>query len=255
MEQAVIGKFISDIRKERGMTQRQLANIIGVSDKTISKWECGKGMPEVTSLVSLCNALGISVNELISGERLLNEDYSKKAEVNMLNLLRENKRTKRNLFPMLLLTIIILALAVGYVVATNMDVYEYSLLFDSATLLNMLFVTGIYLLGTDLWRAFITSLGIVIKRKRTMPETELYRTKLAVDVVGKTWLIMGCINSCIGIMNILPIASGEHVITALGITIKFALNGILYGLVGFLLLLLIKIRIEVMYCDTHSEQQ
>ena len=70
MDQIKIGKFIASMRKARSMTQRQLADELGISDKTVSKWECGNGMPEVALMLPLCDALHINVNELLSGERL-----------------------------------------------------------------------------------------------------------------------------------------------------------------------------------------
>ena len=86
-----IGKFISEERKKKNYTQKQLADILNVSDRTISKWECGKGFPEISLLQPLCEELGISVNELLSGERLDNEKYMKKAEQNMIHLVEEKK--------------------------------------------------------------------------------------------------------------------------------------------------------------------
>ena len=84
MDQEKIGVFISTLRKEQGMTQQQLADAIGVSNKTISKWECGKGMPELALIVPLCHILQISINEFLSGEHLLENGYTEKAEVNMI---------------------------------------------------------------------------------------------------------------------------------------------------------------------------
>ena len=95
MDQIKIGEFISNLRKEQELTQKQLAEKIGVSDKTVSKWECGNGMPELSMLPILCEALGINVNELLSGERLAEADYSKRAEENMLHLIRESEEQKK----------------------------------------------------------------------------------------------------------------------------------------------------------------
>ena len=61
MDQIKIGKFIASCRKEKNMTQRQLADILEISDKTVSKWECGKGLPEVQFMLPLCNLLGLSL--------------------------------------------------------------------------------------------------------------------------------------------------------------------------------------------------
>ena len=89
MDQIKIGKFIAEERKAKKYTQRELADKLSISDKTISKWERGNGFPEVTLLLPLCNELEITVNELLSGERLQAMDYKKKAEENMVNLVKE----------------------------------------------------------------------------------------------------------------------------------------------------------------------
>ena len=67
MNQEKIGAFISMLRKEKGYTQKDVANRLDLSEKTISKWECGKGLPEVAYMEPLCSLLGISVNELLIG--------------------------------------------------------------------------------------------------------------------------------------------------------------------------------------------
>lgn len=97
MNQIKIGKFISSMRKQQGLTQRELADIIGISDKTVSKWECGKGMPEVSLMQPLCEALHINLNELFSGEKLTDADYKNKAEENMMNLAKEKEESKKKI--------------------------------------------------------------------------------------------------------------------------------------------------------------
>lgn len=78
MNQIQIGRFIAASRKAQSLTQRQLADKLGISDKTVSKWECGKGLPEVSLMVPLCASLGITVNDLLSGERVSGTNYQKK---------------------------------------------------------------------------------------------------------------------------------------------------------------------------------
>lgn len=97
MDQIEIGKFIADTRKEKNMTQRQLADALSISDKTVSKWECGKGLPEVSLMLPLCEVLQITVNDLLTGARVAAEDYQKKAEDNMMNLMKENEENKKRL--------------------------------------------------------------------------------------------------------------------------------------------------------------
>ena len=89
------GRFIAEMRKLHKLTQVQLAGELCISDKTVSKWECGKGLPEVSLMLPLCERLGISVNDLLSGEKVTESNYQKKAEENMTNLMKENAENKR----------------------------------------------------------------------------------------------------------------------------------------------------------------
>ena len=97
LDQIRIGSFIADMRKAQGMTQRSLADLLCVSDKTISKWERGRGLPEVSLMLPLCDALGIGVNELLSGERIAESDYRRKAEENMMDLIKESEENRRHM--------------------------------------------------------------------------------------------------------------------------------------------------------------
>lgn len=89
------GQFIQNRRKEKGLTQKQLAETLAISDKTVSKWETGGGMPDVTLISQLCQILEINVNELLSGETLSSKDYPEKAEVNMISLMKKNRHGKK----------------------------------------------------------------------------------------------------------------------------------------------------------------
>ena len=95
MNQIQIGRFIAASRKAQGLTQRQLADKLGISDKTVSKWERGKGLPEVGLMLPLCASLDITVNDLLSGERVSDANYQKKAEENIMDLMKENEENKR----------------------------------------------------------------------------------------------------------------------------------------------------------------
>lgn len=95
MEQEKIGLFIQQMRKENGLTQKDLAEKLHISDKTVSKWETGKGLPEVSLLVPLCSILQININELLSGEKLQNTEYARQAENHILTLLKENRENKK----------------------------------------------------------------------------------------------------------------------------------------------------------------
>lgn len=97
MDQIHIGGFIAELRKEKRLTQRQLAEKLNISDKTVSKWECGKGLPEVALMLPLCEELCISVNELLSGERLTGSNYYEKAEDNIMSLIKEKEENRKKL--------------------------------------------------------------------------------------------------------------------------------------------------------------
>lgn len=97
MDYIKIGRFIAERRKLKNLTQKQFADILYISDKTVSKWECGKGLPEVSLMLPLCNALDITVNELLFGERISADDYKGKAEKNIMNLVEENSQNKKML--------------------------------------------------------------------------------------------------------------------------------------------------------------
>lgn len=97
MDQIKIGRFIAETRKAKNITQKQLAETLSISDKTVSKWECGKGLPEVSLMLPLCDALDITVNDLLSGAIISQTNYQKKAEENMMNLMKENEENKKRM--------------------------------------------------------------------------------------------------------------------------------------------------------------
>ena len=108
MDQITIGKFIAQMRKEQKLTQKQLADELCISDKTISKWECGKGLPEVSLMLPLCEILEISVNELLTGEKLDASEYKEKAEENIMKLINEKQENKKRIT----LSIIVVAITI-----------------------------------------------------------------------------------------------------------------------------------------------
>lgn len=95
MDQVKIGKFIAQCRKEQNLTQAQLAEKLNVTDKAISKWETGKGLPDSSIMLELCQKLNINVNELLSGERLNTENYQEKADENIVYITKEAEKSKK----------------------------------------------------------------------------------------------------------------------------------------------------------------
>ena len=95
MDQIKIGKFIAACRKQVNLTQLQLADKLGITDKAISKWERGIAMPDTSIMLQLCDILGISVNELLSGEKINMENNEQKNEQLLLDMAKElEKKTK-----------------------------------------------------------------------------------------------------------------------------------------------------------------
>ena len=85
MNQEKVGKFIAMCRREKNMTQSDLAEKLGVTDKSIGNWENGRNMPDLSLFKPLCDELGITINELLSGEKLKKEKYQEKFEENIIN--------------------------------------------------------------------------------------------------------------------------------------------------------------------------
>ena len=106
MNQEKIGKLIKKVRKDKGLTQQDLADLLNLSPKTISKWECGKGCPDISILNELCNILGISVTELLNGELGLKDDNNATITESIKYY---NNRFKRRLIVILLITLLILS--------------------------------------------------------------------------------------------------------------------------------------------------
>ena len=108
MEQIKIGKFISAKRKEQNLTQEKLAELLGVSNKSVSKWETGKCMPDWSLHQPLCEILHITINELLSGETISHENLNHIADENMVKLLNllEKLNSQKNLFISLFLIMV-----------------------------------------------------------------------------------------------------------------------------------------------------
>ncbi|MBP0965597.1 MAG: helix-turn-helix transcriptional regulator [Oscillospiraceae bacterium] len=96
MDQIKTGKFIASLRKEQGFTQAELAEKLGITDRAVSKWETGKCLPDAAIMVELCEILGISVNELLTGEKIAMDNYKEIAEKNLAESIRlENEKNQK----------------------------------------------------------------------------------------------------------------------------------------------------------------
>ncbi|MBQ2688351.1 MAG: helix-turn-helix domain-containing protein [Clostridia bacterium] len=98
MDQIKIGRFIAERRKKANLTQMQLAEKLGITDKAISKWERGMAMPDSSIMLELCGILGISVNELLSGEKTNMENNNQKNEQLLLDMAKELERKNKTIW-------------------------------------------------------------------------------------------------------------------------------------------------------------
>ena len=97
MDTVKIGRFLKGLRKEKSLTQREVAEKLNVSEKTISKWETGKGFPEISLILPLCKFFDINTNELLSGERLNENQYIEKAEENIVSLVSDRTTPRKKI--------------------------------------------------------------------------------------------------------------------------------------------------------------
>lgn len=107
MDQIKIGRFIAECRKKKNLTQMQLAEKLNITDRAISKWENGKGMPDSSIMLDLCKELQISVNELLSGEVLEMNSYNKKLEQNLIDIVKQKEESDKRILTMEIASIII----------------------------------------------------------------------------------------------------------------------------------------------------
>ena len=97
MDQIKIGQFVAQCRKNVKLTQAQLAEKLGITDKAVSKWERGLTMPDVSIMQDLCDILGITVNDLISGEIITMENYNQQLENNLIEMVKEKEKADKRL--------------------------------------------------------------------------------------------------------------------------------------------------------------
>lgn len=97
MDQVKIGKFIAERRKSRDLTQLQLAERLGITDRAVSKWETGRAMPDSSIMLELCDLLGINVNDLLCGEVVTMDEYNKELEKNLLEMMAQKEKADKKL--------------------------------------------------------------------------------------------------------------------------------------------------------------
>lgn len=248
MDQIKIGKFIAEMRKEQNLTQIDLADQLGISNKTISKWECGNGMPDYAVMETLCDVLKINVNELLSGERLPSQDYNKKAEENMMSLMQENsenyKRDKREMI-LVLLGIMALLLLVGFVMVMFGGVAAIGNFIDVPTFACTIAISILVLAVAGMLKDFGRAFQIAIKRDDSVSKHQIQKSLLAIKTAICGVNVGGALSFVIGLVISLKAWSGiDNEPEALPIWIAVACIGIVYGLVATLILIPVYMRLK-----------
>lgn len=114
MDMIKVGRFISTKRKEQNLTQMQLAEKLSITDRAVSKWECGKALPDSSIMIELCEILNISVNELLTGEEIEMEKYDKQVEQNLIEMVKQKEESDKRL---LNIEIVLMAISITFFIA------------------------------------------------------------------------------------------------------------------------------------------
>ncbi len=137
MDQVKIGKYIAECRRKQNLTQEELAEKLGITYKAVSKWECGKGLPDASIMISLCQILKISVNDLLSGEKVDQDKYQKKLEENIIDTIDYSNKK---------------------VLAKNKLIYEMIMFFG----LGLIFIAFTIYPSDSSWGSIHSTMGLLI---------------------------------------------------------------------------------------------
>ncbi len=127
MDQVKIGKFIAERRKNQNLTQMQLAETLGITDRAVSKWETGRSLPDASLMLALCDVLQISVNDLLCGEVVAVENYNKELENNLLEMIKQKEQSDKRLLTIewVLGILSIIVLLVPVIIASYVPMEEW----------------------------------------------------------------------------------------------------------------------------------
>ncbi len=163
MNQDEIGKFITKCRKGKNLTQAKLAEKLNITDRAVSKWETGKCMPDSSIMLELCEILGVTVNELLSGEKIDMENLEKKADENLIAL---KKKDENNIRKNVVISIIFsTTLLIGLIVCAICDIaisgnFTWSLIPISSIIFAWIVSFPVMILGKKGFLGGLTSISI-----------------------------------------------------------------------------------------------
>lgn len=254
MDQVKIGKFIAEMRKEQNLTQKALAEQLDISDRTVSKWECGKGIPEPSLMLPLCNILQINVNELLSGNRLSQDEYTKQAEENVISLMQEKGKLHRNknlaavAYAMGVLLLFLVLFLASY---TNGRSY-LTYFIDVPTLLILLLFLIIFLPVAGLGRDFLRAFQYIYGNKEPQCKAELWCAHESVKLAGRILLFGGVLLSFLSMVLVLAKLTVPE---ELGPHLAVTLISIVYGVLGNILLLPIQSYLHLALMEQQEKER
>ena len=140
MNQEKIGRFIAELRKEKNLTQQELADKLNITDRAISHWENGRSMPDAGVILELCKILNINVNELLSAKKIKEENYNERAEESLLEMRREIETQSKRILTLNKI-IINLSIIIFVVIGLAATFIEMSMLIR-----NIIFAVDLFML-------------------------------------------------------------------------------------------------------------
>ncbi len=244
MNQTKIGKFIAETRKEQNLTQQDLAERLGISNKTISKWECGNGMPDYAVMEELCKILQINVNEILSGERLLSQEYSKKAEENIISIMQESsenyKRDIREWFRFMI-GVAALAFVVWLTIIMWGGFGAVGYFIDIPIFIYVLTMTVLVMGIAGVLKDFIKAFPLALKKFASTEVRQLEKSLLALKTAMVTINVVGAMTFGIGVVTACRALSD---MADFGVHVLIAMLSILYGLAVTLVLIPVYMRLK-----------
>lgn len=237
MNQIDTGKFIAGCRKEKGLTQAQLAEKLNITDRAVSKWETGKSMPDSSIMLELCNILDITVNDLLTGERIEVNNYEEKANENLIKLKRKDEDNMNK--NAIISTIYTISMVIGIMVCCICDIAvsgttTWSLIVISSVLVTWITSFPVILLGKKGVLVAMIAISILI-----VPFMYILSILIKVNEVFHIGAIMSIISLVfLWIIYIIYCRLKERKLLATGITFLFAIpftfliNSILSKMIG-----------------------
>lgn len=204
INQIKIGQFIAESRKNLNLTQKQLAEEIGVTDKTISKWETGNRLPDAALLMDLCSALQVDVNELLRGERVSPENYQQEVKDNLVDLVGEInviKQKKKGRYVGTVLGILLVAGAIAKVMPMYLGYDRLSSFVDIVTLCFLTGITSLIVAAAGCFHDYISAWKVCILHRR-FSEREIKSAIRTVSFVCQATLLVGVILSATGMVSV-----------------------------------------------------